>query len=78
MATYKKRGSKRTGFSNKNDNSVHKSTTANVFDSLDEGASKSEKWVANNQKYIFQLQILITICVLSDAKRYLPCRSRIS
>ena len=64
MATYKKRGSKRTGFSNKNDNSAHKSTTANVFDSLDEGASKSEKWVANNQKYIFGSIAIVTIIVL--------------
>lgn len=29
------------------------STTAGVFNSLDEGASKTEEWVARNQKWIF-------------------------
>lgn len=29
------------------------STTAEVFNTLDEGASKTEEWVAKNQKYIF-------------------------
>ena len=29
------------------------STTAGVFNSLDQTASKTEEWVARNQKYIF-------------------------
>ena len=28
------------------------STTAEVFNTLDEGASKTEEWVARNQKFI--------------------------
>ena len=36
-----------------------KSTTAEVFDSLDEGASKTEAWVASNQKLIFGIVIAI-------------------
>lgn len=36
------------------------STTAEVFNTLDEGASKTEEWVARNQKFI-----LITIAVIA-------------
>ena len=64
MATYKKRGFKKKPFSNKIDDIGQKSTTANVFDTLDEGASKTEKWVAKNQKYIFGLIGLTAIVVL--------------
>ena len=64
MATYKKRGFKKKPFSNKIDDIGQKSTTANVFDTLDEGASKTEKWVAKNQKYIFGLIGFTAIVVL--------------
>ena len=53
MATYKKRGFKKKPFSNKIEDAAQKSATANVFNTLDEGASTTEKWVANNQRYIF-------------------------
>ena len=64
MATYKKRGFKRKPFSNKEGDIGQKSATANVFNTLDEGASKTEKWVAKNQKYIFGLIGFIAIVVL--------------
>ena len=50
MATYKKRGSKPKN--QQNDNLGQESTTAEVFSTLDESASKSEAWVAQNQNYI--------------------------
>ena len=64
MATYKKRGFKKNPFSNKGENASQKSATENVFDSLDEGATTTEKWVADNQKYIFGLVGLIATVVL--------------
>ena len=51
MATYKKRGNKV-----KKGNQVKiedQSTTAEVFNTLDETASRSEQWVEKNQKIIF-------------------------
>jgi len=61
MATYNKRGYKapkpeeEKGFEpDPIDNiSENESTTAGVFNSLDEGASRTEEWVAKNQKGIF-------------------------
>ena len=64
MATYKKRGFKNKSFSNKTGDIGQKSATANVFNTLDEGASKTEKWVAKNQKYIFGLIGFTAIVVL--------------
>lgn len=50
MATYKKRGHKpRT----REEKTEAQSTTAEVFNTLDQGASKTEAWMAKNQKYIF-------------------------
>lgn len=37
------------------------STTAGVFNSLDETASKTEDWIAKNQKYIFGVVAAITL-----------------
>ena len=50
MATYKKTGSKLKGGKK---NVESKSTTAEVFNTLDETASRSERWVIKNQKTIF-------------------------
>ncbi|WP_306353068.1 tetratricopeptide repeat protein [Flavobacterium sp. '19STA2R22 D10 B1'] len=58
MATYNKRGYKapkpneidETGLANEAD---QHSTTAEVFSTLDAGVSRTENWVAKNQKYIF-------------------------
>ena len=63
MATYKKRGHKpRT----KEDKTAleNQSTTAEVFNTLDEGASKTEEWVIKNQKYIFIIVGLAVVLVL--------------
>jgi len=61
MATYKKRGYKPK---TKADEVEDKSTTAEVFSALDEGASKAEEWVANKQKYIFIIVGLAAVIVL--------------
>ncbi len=62
MATYNKRGykapkpeeEKEAGeFDQFSQVNAQQSTTADVFNSLDKGASKMEGWVARNQKYIF-------------------------
>lgn len=37
------------------------STTAEVFDTLDEGASKTEAWVQKNQKYIIGSLIVVAV-----------------
>lgn len=61
MATYKKRGNKvKTEKVNIEDNS----TTAEVFNTLDETASRSEQWVEKNQKPIFIGLIAIAVVVL--------------
>lgn len=56
MATYNKRGYKAPKVEgedgNANDKNQH-STTAEVFSTLDKGASRTENWIAKNQKYIF-------------------------
>ena len=53
MATYKKRGYKPKNKEEEQSTVEENSTTAEVFNSLDEGAGKTEVWVARNQKYIF-------------------------
>lgn len=53
MATYKKRGYKPDNKEERQAAVEEESTTAEVFNTLDEGASKTEAWVARNQKYIF-------------------------
>ncbi len=59
MATYKKRGYKQKAVKEAVDQEIEvaaeemESTTAEVFNTLDETANKTEEWVAANQKYIF-------------------------
>ena len=53
MATYKKRGDKPRTKLDKQQSIEDGSKTAEVFNTLDEGASKTEQWVVANQKYIF-------------------------
>jgi len=61
MATYKKTGSK----SKKGNNSAEsKSTTAEVFNTLDETATRSEKWVKKNEKMLFILLALVVVVIL--------------
>lgn len=61
MATYKKKGYKPSNKEEKSKMVEEESTTAEVFNTLDEGAGKTEAWVASNQKYIF---IIIGIAAL--------------
>ena len=53
MATYKKRGGKPSTKTEKETSIEDGSTTAEVFNTLDESASRTEEWVIKNQKYIF-------------------------
>jgi tetratricopeptide (TPR) repeat protein len=61
MATYKKRGSKPK---TKVDKIEQQSTTAEVFNTLDERASKTEEWAIKNQKYIFIIVGVAAVIVL--------------
>ncbi len=61
MATYKKTGSKLKKGTNSAGN---KSTTAEVFNALDETATKSEKWVKKNEKMLFVLLALVVVVIL--------------
>ena len=62
MATYKKRGYKPK---NKAEGTLEDgSQTAEVFKSLDEGASRTEEWVIKNQKLIFGVIGLAAVLVL--------------
>lgn len=63
MATYQKKANK-----SKKDNSIEalekESTTAGVFNTLDEQASRTEAWVAKNQKYILGVVGIAVIGIL--------------
>ena len=64
MATYNKRGGKRFNSKRKVLNKEKaESTTAEVFESLDSGASKTEKFVSKYQSLIFSSLIIVTISV---------------
>ena len=64
MATYKKRGYKPKTKEEKVEAIEENSTTAEVFNTLDETASKTEEWVASNQKYIFIIITFVAVFVL--------------
>lgn len=64
MATYKKRGYKPKTKEEKEHLIEEQSTTAEVFNTLDEKASKTEEWVVKNQKYIFSVIGVVAIVVL--------------
>ena len=64
MATYKKRGGKPKTKAQKQQSLEDGSTTAEVFNTLDEGASKTEQWVVSNQKYIFAIVGIAAVLVL--------------
>ncbi len=64
MATYKKRGYKPKTKAEKEVELEDGSTTAEVFKSLDEGASRTEAWVEKNQKIIFGVVGVIAVAVL--------------
>ncbi len=62
MATYKKRGDKSR--KQKQINIDEQSTTAEVFNTLDKTASRSEQWVEKNQRTIFIGLIAVTVIIL--------------
>ena len=64
MATYKKRGFKNKATSSKAEALENKSTTANVFNTLDEGSSQTQQWVERNQNKILGLVAIISIIVI--------------
>jgi len=64
MATYKKRGYKPKTKEEKVEVQEQESTTAEVFNTLDESASKSEEWVAKNQNIILGVIGVIAVAVL--------------
>ena len=64
MATYKKRGFKPKNKEEKQHFDEQESTTAEVFSTLDESASRSEAWVAKNQNIILGIIGVIAVGVL--------------
>ncbi len=66
MATYNKRGYKPKNKEEKGQNIEAGSTTAEVFNTLDETASKTEDFVAKNQKYIFIIIGVVALVVLGS------------
>lgn len=64
MATYKKRGHKPKNKQEELLQDQHDSTTAEVFSSLDESASRTEAWVSKNQNYILGVIGVIALGVL--------------
>lgn len=65
MATYKKRGNKVKGENIEQKTALEQnSTTAEVFNTLDETASKSEDWVIKNQQNIFVVLGVVVVCIL--------------
>ena len=64
MATYKKRGYKPKNKEEERALTEQGSTTAEVFSTLDESASRSEQWVARNQNYILGVIGVIAVAVL--------------
>ncbi len=65
MASYKKRGYKPKTKKEKEEQVEVESTTAEVFETLDQGASKTEAWVSKNQTYIIGAVAAVAFGVLS-------------
>lgn len=64
MATYKKRGGKPTTKAEKEAEIEKDSTTAEVFNTLDEGASRTEAWIEKNQKTLLGFIGVVAVLVL--------------
>ena len=64
MATYKKRGFKNKLSSSKSESLEKKSATANVFNTLDKGSSKTQQWVEKNQNIILSVVAIVTVSVI--------------
>ena len=64
MATYKKRGYKPKNKKEQEEQLHDESTTAEVFDTLDEKASKTEEFISSNQNLILGVIAVIAVAVL--------------
>ncbi|WP_121665545.1 tetratricopeptide repeat protein [Mesonia aquimarina] len=64
MAAYRKRGYKPKNKKEEEVQVEEQSTTAEVFNNLDEGANKTEEWAARNQQPIIIVISVIVIAVL--------------
>ena len=64
MATYKKRGSKKSKISSKQTEEIQESTTAEVFETLNSTASKTEEWVVKYQNVILTFIGIVAVGVL--------------
>ena len=64
MATYKKRGAKKSITPSKENEAVLESTTAEVFETLDSTASKTEEWVVKYQNFILGFIGVVALGVL--------------
>ncbi len=64
MATYKKHGSKPKNKAEEIEIQEQESTTAEVFNTLDERANRTEEWVSKKQNYILGVIGAIAISVL--------------
>lgn len=64
MATYKKRGGKPKTKKEKQDKIEEESTTAEVFNTLDEGASKTEEFVSKYQYIIIGVIVVVIVGIL--------------
>ncbi len=64
MATYKKKGNKPKTKEEKIEVIEENSTTAEVFNTLDDSASKTEEWAVKNQNYILIAVGVIAVAVL--------------
>lgn len=64
MATYNKRGYKKSKNEEVNVQAHDESTTAEVFSTLDESAGKTEAWVSQNQNIILGIIAVIAVGVL--------------
>ena len=65
MATYKKRGYKPKTQKEKVEAIEEDSTTAEVFNTLDESASKTEEWVIKNQNFIYGIVGVVAVVILA-------------
>jgi TolA-binding protein len=63
MASYKKRGYKPGSKAERDEKLETESTTAEVFNTLDEGASSTEQFLSKYQKPIFGIIILIALVI---------------
>lgn len=61
MATYKKKGFKSRDLRQQ---TQEKSTTAEVFNTLDESASRSEQWIEKNSKPLFSGLVIVAALIL--------------